>query len=170
MPARQKGTPPWYSKVLLGILTRVYGAGRCGYIYCEYGNRAFAGAYLYLYKVPFRQICWAVYNTIQSIPGHVTCHMEERKMQFSDFLQKNIGEVSLYSLAKQTGISLGQIINYSKGKSEPSLRNADKICRALNTTFLIGKRKINKKQQSAAICSRKRKALLSRQGNASTYC
>lgn len=62
-------------------------------------------------------------------------------MQFSDFLQKNIGEVSLYSLAKQTGISLNQIINYRKGKSEPSLRNADKICRALNTTFFIGREK-----------------------------
>ena len=43
-------------------------------------------------------------------------------MQFSDFLQKNIGEVSLYSLAKQTGISLGQIINYSKGKKRAELK------------------------------------------------
>ena len=60
-------------------------------------------------------------------------------MQFSDFLQKNIGEVSLYSLAKQTDISLGQIINYSKSKSEPSLRNADKICRALGVELVLGK-------------------------------
>ena len=60
-------------------------------------------------------------------------------MNFSDYLQKNIGEVSLYSLAKQTGISLGQIINYSKGKSEPSLRNADKICRALGVELVLGK-------------------------------
>lgn len=60
-------------------------------------------------------------------------------MQFSNFLQRNIGEVSLYSLAKQTGISLGQIINYSKGKSEPSLRNADKICRALGVELVLGK-------------------------------
>ena len=60
-------------------------------------------------------------------------------MQFSNFLQRNIGEVSLYSLAKQTGISLGQIINYSKGKSEPSLRNADKICRALAVKLVLGK-------------------------------
>ena len=60
-------------------------------------------------------------------------------MQFSNFLQRNIGAVSLYSLAKQTGISLGQIINYSKGKSEPSLRNADKICRALGVKLVLGK-------------------------------
>lgn len=60
-------------------------------------------------------------------------------MQFSDFLQKNIGEVSFYSLAKQTDISLGQIINYSKGKSEPSLRNADKICKALGAELVLGK-------------------------------
>ena len=60
-------------------------------------------------------------------------------MQFSNFLQRNIGEVSLYSLAKQTGISLGQIINYSKGKSGPSLRNADKICRALGVKLVLGK-------------------------------
>ena len=60
-------------------------------------------------------------------------------MQFSNFLQRNIGEVSLYSLAKQTGISLGQIINYSKGKSEPSFRNADKICRALGVKLVLGK-------------------------------
>ena len=60
-------------------------------------------------------------------------------MQFSDFLQKNIGEVSFYSLANQTGISLNQIINYSKGKSEPSLRNADKICKALGVELVLGK-------------------------------
>ena len=60
-------------------------------------------------------------------------------MQFSNFLQRNIGKVSLYSLAKQTGISLGQIINYSKGKSEPSLRNADKICRVLGVKLVLGK-------------------------------
>ena len=60
-------------------------------------------------------------------------------MQFRYFLQKNIGEVSLYSLAKQTDISLGQIINYSKGKSEPSLRNADKICKALGVKLVLGK-------------------------------
>ena len=60
-------------------------------------------------------------------------------MQFSDFLQKNIGEVSLYSLAKQTDISLNQIINYRKGKSEPSVRNADKICRALGVELVLGK-------------------------------
>ncbi len=60
-------------------------------------------------------------------------------MQFSDFLQKNIGEVSFYSLSKQTGISLNQIMNYSKGKSEPSLRNADKICKALGVKLVLGK-------------------------------
>ena len=60
-------------------------------------------------------------------------------MQFSDFLQKNIGEVSLYSLAKQTGISLNQIINDSKGKCEPSLKNADRICRALGVELVLGK-------------------------------
>lgn len=60
-------------------------------------------------------------------------------MQFSNFLQRNIGEVSLYSLAKQTGISLSQIINYSKGKSEPSLRNADKICKVLRVKLVLGK-------------------------------
>ena len=64
---------------------------------------------------------------------------EDQKMQFSDFLQKNIGEVSFYSLAKQTGISLNQIINYSKGKSEPSLGNADKICKALGVKLVLGK-------------------------------
>ena len=60
-------------------------------------------------------------------------------MQFSDFLQKNIGEVSFYSLSKQTGISLNQIMNYSKGKSEPSLRNAGKICKALGVKLVLGK-------------------------------
>ena len=60
-------------------------------------------------------------------------------MQFSDFLHKNIGEVSFDSLAKQTGISLNQIINYSKGKSEPSLGNADKICKALGVKLVLGK-------------------------------
>ena len=60
-------------------------------------------------------------------------------MQFSDFLQKNIGEVSLYSLAKQTGISLHQIIHYRKGKCKPSLKNADRICRALGVELVLGK-------------------------------
>ena len=60
-------------------------------------------------------------------------------MQFSNFLQRNIGEVSFYSLSKQTGISLNQIMNYSKGKSEPSLRNADKICKALGVKLVLGK-------------------------------
>ena len=32
------------------------------------------------------------------------------------------GKASLYSLAKQTGISLGQIINYSKGKKRAELK------------------------------------------------
>ena len=60
-------------------------------------------------------------------------------MQFSNFLQRNIGEVSFYRLSKQTGISLNQIMNYSKGKSEPSLRNADKICRVLGVKLVLGK-------------------------------
>lgn len=60
-------------------------------------------------------------------------------MKFSDYLQKNIGEGSFYSLAKQTGISLGQIINYSKGKCEPSLKNADKICKVLGVELVLGK-------------------------------
>ena len=60
-------------------------------------------------------------------------------MQFSKFLQENQGSMSLYNLAKVTGISHTQITNYSKGTSEPTIDKADRICRALVVQLVLGK-------------------------------
>ena len=62
-------------------------------------------------------------------------------MTFTEFLNQQIGDISRYKLSKMTGISYTQIKNYLSGTSEPTVKNADKICKALNTTFLIGREK-----------------------------
>ena len=60
-------------------------------------------------------------------------------MKFSKFLQENQGNMSLYSIAKATGISHTQIMNYIKGTSEPTIGKADRICRALGVELVLGK-------------------------------
>ena len=62
-------------------------------------------------------------------------------MTFTEFLNQQIGDISRYNLSKMTEISYTQIKNYLSGTNEPTVKNADKICRALNTTFLIGREK-----------------------------
>ena len=60
-------------------------------------------------------------------------------MNFSEFLKEKRGNMSLYKMAKATGISHTQITNYIKGSSEPTISNADKICRLLGVELVLGK-------------------------------
>ena len=59
-------------------------------------------------------------------------------MQFSKFLEKNLDHYSLYKLANKTGISLNQLVNYRDGKSDPTLKKADRICKALGVKLVLG--------------------------------
>ena len=46
--------------------------------------------------------------------------------------------MSLYELAKRTGITAQQLANYERGRSKATVDKAAAICRALNVTFTIG--------------------------------
>lgn len=58
-------------------------------------------------------------------------------MDFPTFMRKARGDMSLYRLAKLTGISATQLTNYER-KSEPTLKKAAAICHALRVVFVIG--------------------------------
>ena len=59
-------------------------------------------------------------------------------MKFSEFMRADRGDMSLYELAKRTGITAQQLANYERGRSKATVDKAAAICRALNVTFTIG--------------------------------
>ena len=59
-------------------------------------------------------------------------------MKFSEFMRAARGDMSLYKLAKRTGITAQQLANYERGRSKATVDKAAAICRALNVTFTIG--------------------------------
>ena len=59
-------------------------------------------------------------------------------MDFVDFLQHNHKGMSLNKLSAMTGISRQQLSNIVCGKSIPTITTADKICKALGVTLVIG--------------------------------
>ena len=59
-------------------------------------------------------------------------------MEFSEFMRKARGNMSLYELSKRTGITAQQLANYERGKSRATIDKAAAICRALNVTYTIG--------------------------------
>lgn len=59
-------------------------------------------------------------------------------MKFSEFMRAARGDMSLYELAKRTGITAQQLANYERGRSKATVDKAAAICRALNVTFTIG--------------------------------
>lgn len=62
-------------------------------------------------------------------------------MNFGEFQknQRQVKNLSIYQISKQTGISQSQLANYENGKNSPTLKNADLICKALKTKFVIGR-------------------------------
>ena len=59
-------------------------------------------------------------------------------MEFSEFMRKARGNMSLYELSKRTGITAQQLANYERGRSRATVDKAAAICRALNVTYTIG--------------------------------
>lgn len=61
-------------------------------------------------------------------------------MTFGDFQKQNreAAGMSIYRLAKLTSISEMQLGNYENQKSDPTIKNAERICKALRVTFTIG--------------------------------
>lgn len=59
-------------------------------------------------------------------------------MSFPEFMRAARGGMSLYELAKRTGITAQQLANYERGRSKATVDKAAAICRALNVTFTIG--------------------------------
>jgi transcriptional regulator with XRE-family HTH domain len=59
-------------------------------------------------------------------------------MKFSEFMRVARGDMSLYELARRTGITAQQLANYERGRSKATVDKAAAICRALNVTFTIG--------------------------------
>lgn len=54
-------------------------------------------------------------------------------MKFSEFMRAARGDMSLYELAKRTGITAQQLANYERGRSKATVDKAAAICRALST-------------------------------------
>ena len=59
-------------------------------------------------------------------------------MKFSEFMREARGSMSIYELAKLTGITAQQLGNYEKGRSKATVEKAERICKALNVTYTIG--------------------------------
>ena len=59
-------------------------------------------------------------------------------MKFSEFMREARGDMSLYELARRTGITAQQLANYERGRSKATVDKAAAISRALNVTFTIG--------------------------------
>ncbi len=59
-------------------------------------------------------------------------------MKSSEFMRAARGDMSLYELARRTGITAQQLANYERGRSKATVDKAAAICRALNVTFTIG--------------------------------
>lgn len=60
-------------------------------------------------------------------------------MEFGEFLkeQRQAKNISIYQLSKLTDIAWSQIDGYEKGRNAPTIKKAEKICRALHTEFVI---------------------------------
>lgn len=60
-------------------------------------------------------------------------------MTFGEFQknQRQLQNLSLYKLSQMTGISRMQLSNYESGASEPTVKNARLICKALKVQFVI---------------------------------
>lgn len=59
-------------------------------------------------------------------------------MEFSEFMRKARGNMSLYELSKRTDITAQQLANYERGRSRATIDKAAAICKALNVTYTIG--------------------------------
>lgn len=61
-------------------------------------------------------------------------------MTFGEFQkqERRAKNISIYRLAKITGISWAQLRNYEEGKGDPPIKKATLICKALDTKFVIG--------------------------------
>lgn len=61
------------------------------------------------------------------------------KPTFGEFMKKARGNgISLYKLARMTGISDQQLVNIETGKCQPTLPKAELICKALGVKYVIG--------------------------------
>ena len=60
-------------------------------------------------------------------------------MDFGEFLkeQRQAKNISIYRLSKLTNIAWSQLAGYAKGRNSPTIKNAEKICKALQTIFVI---------------------------------
>ena len=65
-------------------------------------------------------------------------------MNFYQIMKKARGSMSLWELSKRTGITVQQLSNYEKEKSKATIEKASAICRALNVTFTIGAKEVEK--------------------------
>lgn len=59
-------------------------------------------------------------------------------MKFSEFMKKARGDMSYYKLAKLTGISAQQLVNYEHERSRATIEKAEIICQALHVTYVLG--------------------------------
>ncbi|WP_080585423.1 helix-turn-helix domain-containing protein [Selenomonas ruminantium] len=59
-------------------------------------------------------------------------------LDFSEFMRKARGDMSLYELSRRTGITSQQLSNYERGRSRATIDKASLICKALNVTFVLG--------------------------------
>lgn len=66
-------------------------------------------------------------------------------MTFADWLRNQIETrgLSQYQVAKAAGISLGRVAAYVSGKSEPTMTNARRLCRALGVSLATLDREID---------------------------
>lgn len=53
-------------------------------------------------------------------------------MTTSQFIQQNLGDISVYRLSKLTGFSITNLSKYIKGSQEPSIPKFKAIVKALN--------------------------------------
>ena len=61
------------------------------------------------------------------------------KPTFGEFMKKARGNgISLYKLARKTGITDQQLSNIETGRSQPTLPKAELICKALGVTYVLG--------------------------------
>ncbi len=60
---------------------------------------------------------------------------------FKEFLKekRERAGISRYRLGMITGISPQQIANYESGMSEPTIRKANALCRALDAVYVLGR-------------------------------
>ena len=61
-------------------------------------------------------------------------------MKFSEWMRMHRSErgITIYQLAKATGVTRQQLSNYEAGTSEPTIGKAEIICKALRIKFTVG--------------------------------